>query len=182
MKKHNHLPFNDWLLSNEILTPEQDDLLQEHLRGCPDCRQIQMAETEVKFLFSYAGQLNPSSGFTNRWQKRFDLQRERNKKINSWVFLGLTSGTAVIFLSILLWKIIGLLNSPVIILSSLVYFWTYSRIFISDIWELLQLSIRILPTFSILSIIFFTGFCSLVSVFWIVTYRKLIMNGRQIPW
>ena len=182
MKKLNHPPFNDWLLSNEILTPERDRLLQDHLRTCPECGQVNLALNEVRFMFRESGQVNPSNGFTDRWKVRFDLLQERNKKRNAWILFGVAGGTAVLFLAILVWRVFGLINSPIVILTSLVYMWTLSQVYLRNLGELLRISIRFIPTISVISFIFFTGFCSLVSVLWVVTYRKLTMNGRAIPW
>jgi hypothetical protein len=35
-----HRPYEDWLLDDERLTPEQDRDLRIHLRNCPECAAL----------------------------------------------------------------------------------------------------------------------------------------------
>ena len=182
MKKPNHPPFNDWLLSGEMLTPDQNRLLQEHLRNCPDCSQTNLAITEVKFLFQSSSQVNPAEGFANRWKIRLDHEHEKLKRRNAWVLFGVAGGMAFVILSLVIWRIYGLLDSPVILLSSLVYLWTLSQVFIRNMGEFFHLSLRFIPSISIIGFIFFMGFCSFISVLWLVAYRKLTADRRSTTW
>lgn len=182
MKKLNHPPFNDWLLSEAQLTPEQNHQLVEHLHICPECEKAHLALTEVKLLFRSAGQSKPSTGFTSRWEKRLSTQREARKRRNAWVLFGMAAVMAGVILTILLWRVFGLFNSPALFLSALVYLWTYSQVFLKDLAGLLQVSYRFLPSISILGLVFFAGFCSFISVLWFVTYRKLTIAGRVASW
>ena len=182
MKKLNHLPFNDWLLSNAILTPEQDELLQDHLRNCVECRQTHQSLIEVSHIFYNSAQVEPLPGFSHRWQERYDSLQERHKKRNAWILFGVAGGMAILFLSMLFWSLSSLINSPVVVLTSLVYLWTYSQVFLKDMGQLLLISVKYLPTISALGILLFTGFSSMVMVLWIVTYRRLTAKRRDVTW
>lgn len=182
MKKLNHPPINDWLLSGEALTPDQTQQLNEHLQSCSECNQTKVALTEVKYLFHSAGQTSPAVGFTNRWQARLSYQQEARKRRNSWALFGVAAGMAFIILLFILWGALGLFNSPVVILSSLVYLWTFSQVYVQDLAGIFRVLIRFLPSVSVLSLVFFTGFCCFISVLWLVTYRKLTASGRESAW
>ena len=89
MTKLTHPPFNRWLLSGEPLSPEQNTILQEHLRYCPECSQLQAAWGEAQLQLSSAGQVAPAPGFTRRFQQRLALQRVKRQRRSSWMlFLG----------------------------------------------------------------------------------------------
>ncbi len=65
-----HLPFEDWLLGEEPLTPAQHQALEEHLQDCPQCQALQIGLKGVESLFRESGFYDPAPGFVERWQAR----------------------------------------------------------------------------------------------------------------
>ncbi len=68
----NHRPFEDWLLVDQPLTPEQKRELQSHLRTCAACTAIaesNLALHSVRMVF-------PIAGFVDRFQARLAEQRK----------------------------------------------------------------------------------------------------------
>ena len=72
----NHQPFENWLFSEDVLSPEDEDALAVHLESCEHCRELQTAWTGVIDLFEDLPQVEPAPGFINRWQERLVEERQ----------------------------------------------------------------------------------------------------------
>jgi anti-sigma factor RsiW len=182
MGKHNHPPFNDWLLSGDTLTPEQNQSLREHLQTCQECNGIHAAWSEVQAQFHSAGEVAPAPGFTSRWQTRLTLQNQKRQKRNAWIMFFGASFMAAIILGLVASQALGLFRSPVSILSGLVYLWTYGFVASERVVEFLGIAARVLPPLTLIGVIFFIGISSLMSVLWLVTYRQLTNARRFSIW
>ncbi len=68
----NHRPFEDWLLEDQPLTPEQKRELQSHLRTCEACAAI----AESNLALHSVRMVSPATGFTERFQTRLAEQRK----------------------------------------------------------------------------------------------------------
>ena len=68
----NYRPFEDWLLEDQSLTPEQKRELQSHLRTCEACTAI----AESNFALHSVRMVSPAAGFTERFQTRLAEQRK----------------------------------------------------------------------------------------------------------
>ena len=86
-----HLPFEIWLLSEEPLSDDENRALQEHLRTCEQCRQLQESWSGVHMLFDDVPQMEPQHGFVNRWQTRLEADRQADQMMRyrwqSWIML-----------------------------------------------------------------------------------------------
>ena len=72
----NHQPFENWLLSEDTLSPENASALRGHLETCDHCRELQAAWTDVSNLFQDVPDIEPAPGFVNRWQTRLEVERQ----------------------------------------------------------------------------------------------------------
>jgi len=71
-----HRPFEDWLLNDDSLTPEQDRDLRLHLRTCPECAALERANLSLRSAAAQA----PAVGFTLRFQTRLIAQRKQQRR------------------------------------------------------------------------------------------------------
>ena len=105
-----HQPFETWMVTEELLLPDQEQRLHEHLEICESCRQMSTAWQEVQGIFSATTLAEPSAGFTERWQVRFNEMSEtetaRSQRRASWLFFGLTMGAALLILGFLVIQVI----------------------------------------------------------------------------
>ncbi|MEW5827517.1 MAG: zf-HC2 domain-containing protein [Chloroflexota bacterium] len=97
-----HRPFEDWLLNDERLTPEQKRELQTHLRGCRACTAL----AEVNLALRSARGVAPAPGFAARFQSRLAAQRALQRRRMAVGATVLTVGGLAI-LSILLWPFVA---------------------------------------------------------------------------
>ena len=104
----NHQPFEEWLLNDEPITPEQKRELDLHLRSCDYCSAL--AETG-KVLRSVV-MASPAEGFTARFQARLAEHKRADRRRKLWgAGFFLIGG-----ISLLLWfagpSILSFLSSP----------------------------------------------------------------------
>ena len=74
----NHRPFEDWLLEEIPLTPEQTRDLQAHLRTCSTCAVL----TEVNAALRLTKQVAPVAGFSTRFQARLAVRKAEQRRRN----------------------------------------------------------------------------------------------------
>lgn len=75
----NHLPFEEWLLNNSPVTPEQQRDLDLHLRTCAYCSAL----VETGKVLNTTKMATPAPGFTVRFQARLAERKiaERRRKL-----------------------------------------------------------------------------------------------------
>lgn len=71
-----HRPYEDWLLNDERLTPEQDRDLRIHLRNCPECAGLARANLALRSAPVTA----PAEGFALRFQVRLAAERQVQRR------------------------------------------------------------------------------------------------------
>jgi hypothetical protein len=71
-----HRPYEDWLLNDERLTPEQDRDLRIHLRSCPECAAL----TRGNLALRSAPVTAPAEGFALRFQVRLAAERKVQRR------------------------------------------------------------------------------------------------------
>ena len=75
----NHQPFENWLLSEDPITPEDKQALDSHVSTCRECRELQDAWRGVIDLFQEVPDAEPAAGFTNRWLERLETEKQIDK-------------------------------------------------------------------------------------------------------
>jgi hypothetical protein len=71
-----HRPYEDWLLEDERLTPDQDRDLRIHLRNCPECAALARANMALRSAPVTA----PAEGFALRFQTRLAAERKVQRR------------------------------------------------------------------------------------------------------
>ncbi len=94
----NHRPFEDWLLENQPITPEQNQELKAHLKTCTSCRAL----TEVDLFLRSSRVVAPRAGFTERFQLQMAAEKQLLRKRQLWGLglLGLITFLSVGFLAV----------------------------------------------------------------------------------
>ncbi|MGE5074039.1 MAG: anti-sigma factor family protein [Anaerolineae bacterium] len=71
----NHRPFEDWLLDDQPLNPQQARELQAHVRSCTSCAAI----AESNMALHATRRVGPAAGFTDRFRLRL-VKRRREQR------------------------------------------------------------------------------------------------------
>jgi hypothetical protein len=84
----NHRPFEDWLINDDRLTPEQDRELRAHIRECGSCSALFEANAALR----RAPVATPAAGFTARFQARLIAHKTAQRQRLIWGSILLTIG------------------------------------------------------------------------------------------
>lgn len=139
----NHRPFEDWLLEDQQLTPQQARDLQAHVRTCTSCAAI--AETNLAL---HATRLvAPAAGFSERFQVRLERRRreQRWRQVIGTVLLVLGG------LGLSYWLagpiIMQALRSPAELLTVGVGYFLFILTSLQVLGEVSAILLRVLPSF-----------------------------------
>jgi len=176
----NHLPYKEWLLSEASLNDEQNKALQEHLRSCEACRQIEPAWINVQVLFKKIPSAQPLPGFAMRWQTHLVKHRLQRQRKLAWLILSVIAGIAVVLITLIGLQFVEMVNSP----GNLILMWISRLTGVLSIYMTLEhffnsLSLYI-PSIPWLLMIFGIGFISFMSVLWLATLRRLTVVRRLV--
>jgi hypothetical protein len=139
----NHRPFEDWLLNEQPLDPEQKRELQAHLLDCPHCSALNEVNIELHSVKLAA----PAAGFTARFRARLEARRIRERR-NRLIGAVVASLGGVGFL---LWLIapyaVRFIGSPAGWIASIVSFLLAVFEMLRALGDLGSIMLRILPGF-----------------------------------
>lgn len=137
----NHRPFEDWLLEDQPLTPEQKRELDAHLRICDICAAI----AESNLALRSARLAAPAPGFTSRWQTRLVLARQRQRR-RTLIGTALFSGGGLLMLALLIEPAVSsLIGSPAEWISALVRSTVFLYTTLMALTEAGSIMLRVLP-------------------------------------
>ncbi|OGO27456.1 MAG: hypothetical protein A2Z16_17190 [Chloroflexi bacterium RBG_16_54_18] len=180
----NHRNFEDWFFvsqdpQSEKLDPEQLAKLNLHLEGCQSCQQIVTAWREVEQAFQRSPVVLPEMGFTSRWQKRLEADRQRVHAMQALLVLAFCLGVVVLLTGSLFLLAWPWARTPDLV----VWFWI-SRVFsILSIAGAIRASVGIIlnTVTSLIPLggwILLVGLASELAVLWLVSIRLLTKPRR----
>ncbi len=175
----NHQPFENWLLSEEPLAPEQAQALRAHLSTCLVCQRLEQSWSEVQQLFAQTPPAAPPPGFTARWQARQAEESRQRQQRQAWRLLALTGGIAFLLMVFLGVYALDLFSSPEQLLMYVIYrassLYFFGRASIEAVPGLLSPLVGALSLFVWLLAL---GGVSVLGVLWIVAYQKIMAIWR----
>ena len=179
-----HQLFENWLLFDEPLTPEQTQTLDEHLQVCEHCRSLQQSWKGVTALFQESHDLEPAPGFADRWHMRLKQEQQgvtaARHRWQSWITLILIANGVSLLGVLLGMSFFNTFDS----LTELLLVWVYrltSLLTVINIFQnLLAIMIRTIPGllppsgWAVVAVIVSTG-----SMLWVLSMARLArMPGR----
>lgn len=176
-----HQPYKDWLLSDELLSFDQSNKLQEHLMTCESCRQLSMAWSDVQHLFKSVPLVIPAVGFTARWNARVADKYHKNQRRQSWWLMFLYAGIAVFLLVYLAYQVTTAFDNSTQLLLIGINQVTALLSFANAVQDIVLALLKTISTVVPPAwwVVLGTTICFL-SLFWFVSLRKLIFSRRII--
>ena len=172
----NHLPFEDWLLNDEILNPAQKRDLDLHLRECVHCTQL----AETGLALRSAKVVSPAPGFVARFEKRLAVQRVAERRRRLIGFAAFILGGAGLLAIMGGTTILSLINSPVewiaLGINTLLFILTSLQVFAEMGIVMLDVLPGLLPPFAWMVILSAVGGFSLL---WTVSLWRLSARQTQ---
>ncbi len=74
-----HHPYEEWILTDDRLTPQQTEATRQHLESCSHCRLLQSQWQAARLQMRTGGMKTPAPGFVNRWQKSLPVRHARQQ-------------------------------------------------------------------------------------------------------
>ena len=139
----NHRPFEDWLLNEQPLTPEEKRKLQTHLQACDHCTALAEVNLELHSVKMAA----PAPGFTQRFRIRLEAQRVRERRNRMVGVLILILGALVLSAVSLAPFLIRFLGSPAEWIAAGISFLLTLVSMAEAIGDIGSILLRVLPDF-----------------------------------
>ena len=178
----NHQPFENWLLQDEPLLPDEEQALQAHLAVCLNCQELESTWKGVAHRLKHAQMAAPADGFSERWKQKLALEQQRRQRRQSLAVLVLSLGAAGILALVMINLVYPLWRVP-----GLVFWTTVYQLFSLSQWfnmlgdlgaELLNFSGQEL-SLAPLWILFIIGLACELGVLWLISLRRLV-NPKKV--
>lgn len=175
----NHQPFENWILDDEKISPQEQELLTRHIKECPGCYQLQNSWNKVRSQIESSPVKQAPSGFVNRWTNNFaKRQKEQERKQARTLLISLTSGIGAVAIAMaiillpdfsLISVLVGFLGAIVKIFSGIESLWSFMRSFVTTA-----------PTITlVIGGLFTAGWISLAAFAWGVSIWRISTKGVQ---
>lgn len=137
----NHQPFEEWLLNDKHLNPNEKRELDSHLRICPHCTAL----TATGLALRSARAVRPAAGFTMRFEQRLAAQKlaERRRRLWGLIVLILCGGALFSWITAPYFRAFA--AAPIQWLTMSVGYFLYFATSIRALGEALLVFVRVLP-------------------------------------
>ena len=112
----NHRPFEDWLLNEPPITPDQKRELDAHMRSCAYCAAL----SETGMVLRSVKKASPSAGFTMRFQSQLLARKLVDRRRRFWGAILFTLGGFALLLWLTMPYLTRFFASPATWISALV--------------------------------------------------------------
>ena len=175
----NHQPFEHWILDDIQITPQEQELLDQHLKECPECYQLHKSWHKVQTQIQ-STQVKPApAGFMNRWKNDFALrQKEQERRQARTLLISLTSGigAVAIAMAIIFLPDFSLISLAVSFLTTVIKLFSG----IESLWSILRSLITTAPTITlVISGLLTAGWISLAAFAWGISIWRITAKGAQ---
>lgn len=175
-----HQPFENWILSGDVLTPTQSSELEGHLAVCSHCASIKEGISRVEVLFRSATFESPSPGFTSRFKLMAAQREEEARRLQSYFFLGWTLIVTVI-VSLAYITSLVLTRSLAAVMTDVMNSTINAAFQLDSLIQLIMTWIQVIPLPIILAIA--AGSASLVILLtsgWVLSVWKISTQGVKV--
>ncbi len=171
----NHRPFEDWLLNDMPITPEQKRELDMHVRGCPYCTAL----VETGMALKTVKKASPQAGFTTRFEARLAARKavERRRR-----YMGAILFTAGGF-ALLMWLaspiLLSFFSAPAAWISVVVNWMVFLITTLQALGQAGSVLIKVVPDFisPIAWMILFSAVAG-ISLLWTISIWRFVRAPR----
>jgi hypothetical protein len=175
-----HQPFENWILSGELLSPSQTTELTSHLLICQHCQSVKEGIMGVEDLLKSATFESPSPGFSNRFRYMAARRKEEARRLQSYFFLGGILA-ATVLVSIVYFAIILLTQSPMDVIANLMSSTISLAFRIDELMALLQIWVRYIPwPVSLALAAISASLVILLTSGWLISVWKVSTRGVKV--
>ncbi len=139
----NHQPFEEWLLNDKPITPEQKRELDVHLRTCSYCTAL----TETGIALKSVRKASPQVGFTTRFQARLAERKLAERRGRLWGSVLFTFGGLALLMWLFSPYLLNFLSAPATWISAVVQWGVFVITTIDALAQAGSVFVRIIPEF-----------------------------------
>ena len=139
----NHLPFEDWLLNDIPMTPDQQRELEAHVRNCSYCAAL----AETGRLLNTANMAVPAAGFTVRFQARLIEHKIEDRRRKLWGACAFVVGGLVMLMWTLGPYLTSFVSSPAVWISTIVGWLVFLGTTLFALFDAGSVILRVIPNF-----------------------------------
>ena len=139
----NHQPFEEWLLTEKLISPKQKLELDAHLRSCSYCSAL--AETG-KALRSVK-KVSPAAGFTSRFQARLVAQKAAERRRRRYGAILFTFGGLVMLMWLAGPYLASFVAAPATWITAVIQWFVFIITTLQAVAEAGSVLLRVLPGF-----------------------------------
>jgi anti-sigma factor RsiW len=173
----NHQPFEVWILDDKQINPQERELLDRHLKDCPECYRLDHAWSKARRQLESTPLRAPQTGFVARWQSQFAQRQkvhERQQARTLLISLGSGGGAVLVALIALFLPKFSLISLLVRSLTTII------RLFngLDAIWSVFLGLVRTAPTITILITgVLLAGLISLATFAFGISLWRISLKG-----
>jgi len=139
----NHLPFENWLLNDISVTPEQQRELELHLRDCSYCSAL----AETGRMLKTARIVTPVPGFTARFQARLAERKIVDRRRRLWGSVLFTLGGLALLMWIFAPYIVSFFAAPATWISVVVGWLVFLGTTLFALFDAGRVILSVIPNF-----------------------------------
>lgn len=173
----NHQPFENWILDELTLTPQEQSSLEQHLKDCPDCYRLQRSWSKAQQHLITAPRKTAPANFMTHWKSNFTArQKEQERRQARTLLISLGSGAVAITvaLTIVLLPDFSLISLLVGFLTTIVKLFSG----IESTWSMVRNIVNSAPTITlVVSGLMIAGWISLAAFAWGISIWRITTKG-----
>lgn len=173
----NHQPYENWILDEVQLTPQEQVSLKQHLKECPECFELQRSWSKVQVQLTTTPVKPAPTGFVSRWKTEFALrQKQQEERQARTLLISLASGAAAVIIALAVILLpdfsvisltVGFLTTMVKLFSGLQGLWSVAKTLITSAS----------PSTLIISGLLLAAWVSLAAFAWGISIWRITTKG-----
>lgn len=177
----NHQPFETWVIRDEPLTKEEEQMLRKHLESCSQCSELSTAWRSVENRMSSSPMAEPMPGFMDRFKAKLDDELIKRRKRQTRFALGFSSSAALVFLAIWIVNFGDSIGSPTQFAIDLAADFKGYLSFINTLKEVSISITQVLPGVVPISMwLIAAAIISLLVATWFISIHRLTVQRRVL--
>ncbi|MCX6055785.1 MAG: hypothetical protein NTZ74_12910 [Chloroflexi bacterium] len=173
----NHQPYDNWILEDAQVCPDDREALNNHLEECPECYQLQHFWINVRSQLETAPIKPAPAEFIPKWKIQFALHQkaqERRQARTLLICLGSSAGAILIALAAILLPDLSLISLTVRFLTTVVKLFNTLDSLIAIFRSLVELAPA---TTLVISGLLIAGWVSLAAFAWGISIWRVTQKG-----
>jgi hypothetical protein len=139
----NHQPFEEWLLTEKLISPRQKLDLDAHLRICSYCSALAETGKALRTVKKVA----PATGFSARFQARLAMQKAVERRRRRWGAVLFTFGGLVMLMWLLGPYLASFLAAPATWIAAMIEWVVFLITTLQAVAQASSVLLRMLPGF-----------------------------------